>query len=89
MIQVFLQWLKNILDMGKKKDVKFERKRGMGMAALVTKRLDIRTRRLKPVPTVRLRLDDLMEEHPVANRADVGPERPAPLLHRGHESCFA
>jgi protein phosphatase len=66
--------------MGKKKYVRSERKRGTEMAPLVTKRLDVRTRRLEPVPTVRLRLDDLMEEHPAANPPASGIAKKPYLL---------
>jgi serine/threonine protein phosphatase PrpC len=68
MIQVFLQWFKKILGIGKKKKVKLEHKRGTGMTPLATKKLDRRTQKLKPVPTARLRLDDLMDEHSLPNR---------------------
>ncbi len=78
MIQVFLQWFKNILGIRKRKNIRREHKRGTGMTPLATKKLDMRTRRLKAVPTVKLRL---MEEHPVADRARAGAMRPAPLLH--------
>jgi len=80
MIQVFLQWLKNILGAGKNKNEGSEYGRRTGMEPLVTKRLDIRTRRLKPAPTVRLRLDDLMEEHPAANSPASGIAKTPSLL---------
>ncbi len=70
--QRFLQWLKNILGIGKKKNVRSEHERGTGTAPLATKRLDVRTRRLKPAPTIKLRLDDLMDGHPAGNSAAPG-----------------
>jgi serine/threonine protein phosphatase PrpC len=81
MIQVFLQWLKNLLGIGEKKNVRPEHKRGTGMARLVTKKLDRRTQKLKPVPTVRLRLDDLMGEHSLSNPPASGTPK-APYLLR-------
>src|SRR3989304_9004024 len=80
MIQVFLQWLKKILGVGKNKNEGSEYGRRTGMAPLVTKRLDMRTRRLKPAPTVRLRPDDLMEEHPAANPPASGIAKTPYLL---------
>jgi protein phosphatase len=80
MIQVFLQWLKNILGRGKKKDERSEYQRRTGMSSLVTKRLDVRTRRLESVPTVRLRLDDLMGEQSPANPPASGTRKTPYLL---------
>lgn len=80
MIQVFLQWLKNIFGIGKKKDERSEYERRTGMAPLVTKKLDMRTKKLKPVPTIRLRLDDLMNEQSPAAAPSSGSAKIPSLL---------
>lgn len=76
----FLQWLKRILGIGKKHDTLSAEKQSKEREPLVTKRLDAKTRKLKSAPTVRLRLDDLIDGHPAADRTHPGAAETARLL---------